>query len=234
MPVLRALRRARRHRMRLYVGIRAACGEQALVGEPLEGLVHALGGLAGGGQKLDAGLVGIFLLLADVGEQGAADDFSGCGQHCRAGVRQATVAAASLRTRGDRAGAEQHGDDHLRLGLRHLFAHLGEMPAGKMAGFMRHHADDLVRRLRLQDRAVVHEDAAAVGHERVEDALVDDHHLDVLFFHTGGAQDRPRIFAQQLFRLGVAEHRRAPVSCAIAAIGATASASCRGQRGQLQ
>ena len=77
-----------------------------------------------------------------------------------------------------------------------------------MAGFVREHADDLVRRLRLHDRAVVHEDAAAVGDEGVEDALVDDDHLDVLLFQTGGAQDRPRVFAQQLLGLGVAEHRR--------------------------
>jgi len=39
--------------------------------------------------------------------------------------------------RHDRAGAEQHGDDHLRLRLRQLLVKLGEMAAGKVAGFMR-------------------------------------------------------------------------------------------------
>ena len=80
-----------------------------------------------------------------------------------------------------------------------------------MAGLVREHADDLVRRLRLHHRAVIDEDAAAVGNESVEDAFVDDHHLDVLLLHAGGAQDRPRVVAQQLLRLGVAQHRGALV-----------------------
>ena len=138
------------------------------------------------------------------------------------------------RARRDRAGAKQHGDDHLRLRLRHLFAHLGEMAAGEMAGFMRHHADDLVRRFRLHDRAVVHEDAASIGHERVEDALVDDHHLDVLLFQTGGAQDRPRVIAQQLLRLGVAEDRGASVLLRQRHHRREGERDRGGQRGQLQ
>ena len=145
-----------RHRMRLNIGVRAARGEQALVGEALEGLVHAPGRLAGGGQKLHAGLVGVFLLLAHVGEQVAADHLSLRREHRRAGVGQPAAAAAGLRACDHRAGAKQHGNDHLRLGLRHLLAHLGEMTAGKVAGFVRHHAGDLVRRLRLHERAVVH------------------------------------------------------------------------------
>ena len=76
-----------------------------------------------------------------------------------------------------------------------------------MAGFMRQHADDLIRRFRLHHRAVIDEDAAAVGNEGVERAIVDDHHLDILFLHAGGAQDRPRVVAQQLLGLGVAQGR---------------------------
>ena len=220
--------------MRLNIGVRAARGEQALVGEALEGLVHAPGRLAGGGQKLHAGLVGVFLLLAHVGEQVAADHLSLRGEHRRAGVGQPAAAAAGLRACDHRAGAKQHGNDHLRLGLRHLLAHLGEMTAGKVAGFVRHHADDLVRRLRLHDRAVVHEDATAVGSEGVEDALVDDHHLDVLFFEAGGAQDRPRIFAQQLLRLGVAEHRRTLVLLRHSRHWRNGKRDGCRQRGQLQ
>ena len=139
-----------------------------------------------------------------------------------------------LRARHHRTGAKQHGNDHLRLGLRHLLAHLGEMAAGKVAGFVRHHADDLVRRLRLHDRAVVHEDAAAVGNEGVEDALVDDHHLDVLFFQAGGAQDRPCVFAQQLLRLGVAEHRRTLVLLRHSRHWRNGKRGGRHQRGQFQ
>ena len=90
-------------------------------------------------------------------------------------------------------------------------AQLGEMAAGEMAGFVREHADDLVRRLRLHHRAVIDEDAAAIGDEGVERAVVDDDHLDVLLFHSGGAQDRSRVVAQQLLRLGIAQDRRALV-----------------------
>jgi hypothetical protein len=79
------------------------------------------------------------------------------------------------------------------------------MAAGEVAGLVREHADDLVRRLRLHDRAGIDEDAAAVGNERVEADLVDDHHLDVLLLQTRGAQDRPRVVAQELFGLGVTD-----------------------------
>ncbi|MFK4578608.1 hypothetical protein ABIF83_002055 [Bradyrhizobium ottawaense] len=85
---------------------------------------------------------------------------------------------------------------------------LDRWPPAQMPGLVREHADDLVRGLRLKDRAVIDEDAAAVGDERVERAVVEDHHLDVLLLQTRGAQDRARIFAQQLLGLGVAQDRR--------------------------
>ena len=78
-----------------------------------------------------------------------------------------------------------------------------------MAGLVGQHADQLVRRLRLHQRAVIDEDAAAVGDKSVEGGIVDDDHLDVLLFHARGAQDRPGVVAQQLLRLGVAQHRGA-------------------------
>ena len=220
--------------MRLHVGIGAARGEQAVVGEALEGLVHAPGGLAGGGQKFHAGAVGVFFLLAHIGEQGAADHFLRRGDRRRAGIGEAAVGAAALRARHHRAGAEQHGDDHLGLRLRQLLAHLGEMAAGKMAGFVRQHADDLVRRFRLHHRAVIDEDAAAVGDEGVEDALVDDHHLDVLLFEARGAQDRPGIVAQQLLGLGIAEDGRAAVFLRHRGHRRNGERHRRDQRGQLQ
>ena len=64
-----------RHRMRLHVGIGVARGEQDFVGHALERVVHALRRLAGGGEELDAGAVGRFLLLALIGEERAADHF---------------------------------------------------------------------------------------------------------------------------------------------------------------
>ena len=95
-----------------------------------------------------------------------------------------------------------------------------------MAGFMRQHPDDLVRGLGLHHRAVVHENAAAVGDKGVEGAVVDDDDLDVLLFQTRGAQDRPGVFAQQLLGLGIADDRRALFLLRSAGdIGAMASAA---------
>ena len=87
---------------------------------------------------------------------------------------------AALRTRRQRAGAEQHRDDHLRLRLGQLLAQSGEMAAGQVAGFVRQHPDDLVWRLRLQQRAMIDKNAMAVGDKRVEYGLIDDRDLDIL------------------------------------------------------
>ena len=53
---------------------------------------------------------------------------------------------------------------------RNLLAHARQMPAGDVAGFVGEHADHLVRRVRLHQRAGIDEDAAAVGDEGVERA----------------------------------------------------------------
>ena len=126
-------------------------------------------------------------------------------------LAETAVAVAAPGAGHDRAGAEQHGDDHLGLRLRDLLAHLGEMAARQMAGFVREHPDDLVGGIRFHQRAVVHEDAAAIGDEGVETGLVDDDDLDVLLFHARGTQDRPCVIAEQLLDFGVAQQRRTPV-----------------------
>ena len=200
-----------RHRMRLHVGVGAVRGEQAVIGEPLEGFVHALRRLAGGVEELHRGAIGVFLLLALIGQQRAADDFLRRADRGRAGIDQAIVAAAAFGARHHRAGTDQHGDDHLGLCPCQLLMHLGEMAAGEMAGFMRQHPDDLVRCLGLHQGAVVHENAVAVGDEGVEGAVIDDHNLDVLLLKARGAQDRPGVVAQQLLALGITEDLR-PVS----------------------
>ncbi len=185
-------------------------GEQAVVGEPLEGLVHALGGLAGRGQELDPGAVGAFLLLALIGQQRAHDHALRPGERGCAGIAQATTAVGVAFCAGrDGADAQQHGDDHLGLRLRQLLAQPGEMAAGQMARFVRQHPDDLVRGFRLQQCAMVHENAAAVGDEGVKYRLIDDRDLDVLLLKAGDPQDRPGIVAQELLGLGVAEDRKA-------------------------
>ncbi len=95
------------------------------------------------------------------------------------------------------------------VALRDLLAQARQMAAGDVAGLVREHADDLVRRLRVHQRAGIDEDAAAVGDEGVEGAVVDDDDLDVLLGEPGGLQNRLRVFAQQLLDLGVADDRRA-------------------------
>ena len=171
-----------------------------------------------------------------IGDQVAADHFLRCCDRGGAGIGQTAIAVAASRARHHGAGAEQHGDDHLGLRLRHLLAHLGEMAAGQMAGFVRQHPDQLVRGLRLHDRAVIHENAVAVGDESVERAVVDDHDLDVLLFQARGAQDRPRIVAQQLLGFGVADHARRALSCCASAadIGAKRERRRGRDRGQFR
>ena len=140
-----------------------------LVGEPLEGLVHALGGLPGGGEEAHAGAVGGVLLRAHIGEQRVLDRRLRRRQRRHAGL--AGIAAAGARGGDHGAGAEDHRDDRLRSWpARNLLAQARQVPAGDVAGLVREHADHLVRRVRLHQRAGIDEDAPAVGDERVERA----------------------------------------------------------------
>jgi hypothetical protein len=76
--------------------------------------------------------------------------------------------------------------------------------------------------------------ASASRSRSLESALVDDHHLDVLFFHAGGAQDRPGVVAQQLLRLGVAQDRRALVLLRQSNRRRHGKRNRRGEDGQFQ
>ena len=130
-----------RHRMRLHVGIGVAGGEQDLVGQPLEGFVHALRRLAGGGEEFHAGAVGRSSCWRMIGQQRAADRL------LRAEDRGGGIAGIAAARADHRADAEEHGDDRLRLRHRHLLAQPRQMAAGDMAGLVGEHADDLVWRL---------------------------------------------------------------------------------------
>ena len=108
------------------------------------------------------------------------------------------------------ADAEQQRDDRGGLRIGELLAQAREMPARHVAGLVRQHADDLVRRLGIVERADVDEDAPAVHHERVERALVDQHDLHVLLRRgRRRLQDRRGVVAHQLLDLGVADDRQA-------------------------
>ena len=116
----------------------------------------------------------------------------------------------------------------LRLG--DLLAQAGEMAAGDMAGFVGEHADDLVRRLGVHERADIDEDLLPVGHEGVEGAVVDEDDLGRLGVDAGGAEDRRRIVAQELLGLGVAHDREPSARLACAGSGAATKRAAAGAR----
>ena len=118
-------------------------------------------------------------------------------------------AGAGRRARGHRRGAKQHADDRGGLDVGELLAQLRQMAAGDMAGLMREHADDLVRRGRFGERAGVDEDAAAVDHEGVERLVVDQDDLQIGLRQARDPEDRRGIVAHQLLDFGVADQRHA-------------------------
>ena len=81
------------------------------------------------------------------------------------------------------------------------------MSAGEVAGFVRDDADHLVRRLGVDQRAGVHDHAAAARHEGVELPVLHNDDLGVARADAGGAEDRRGIVAQQLLDLGIADDR---------------------------
>jgi hypothetical protein len=82
------------------------------------------------------------------------------------------------------------------------------MTTGDVACFVRKHADDLVGVLRLDERPGIDENTPAVSHERVERAVIDDDHFHVLLRKACDAQDRLRIFTQQLLDFRIADDGR--------------------------
>jgi hypothetical protein len=190
----------------LQIGIHVAHLIERLIGHPLEGLVHAFGGLPGRGEELYAGAVGLLLLGAHVTEHRILDRHRGPGQGGHAGLPE--VCAATAAGGNQRAGAEEHGDDRLRRRGGDRLAHARQMSAGDVAALVRQHADDLIRRLGLHQCATVDEDAAAVGDEGIERTIVDDDDLHVLLGKPRRPQDRLRVFSEQLLDFRVADDGR--------------------------
>ena len=105
---------------------------------------------------------------------------SACGALMQRPANIAHVDVAGMCARHQGAGAEQHADDHRGLHIRQFLAHLGKMSADDVAAFVGEHADELVGRRRLHQRAGIHEDAVRIHDERVELGVIDDDDLDVL------------------------------------------------------
>ncbi len=120
--------------------------------QPLAALPRAL-------EEIERCLVGRGLLGARVGKEGPLRQRLSAGNQRKARV---------TRTGKQRANAQQIADDRRRRGRRHRFLRARQVAAGDVPGFMRHHANDLVRRFRLLDRARMHEHVLAAGHEGVD------------------------------------------------------------------
>jgi len=80
------------------------------------------------------------------------------------------------------------------------------MAADDMADFVRDHALDFIRAGRGVDQSGVDIDGLAAGDERVHFLVVEQHDLDVVGRQPRGDDDRPHHVAEELLRLGVAQH----------------------------
>ncbi len=157
----------------------------------------------GGVEEGDGGLVGRGLLVLPVGEHHA---------HRGVGAAEGGAHAELTDLAGAGHGARRHGreadDLHHQSGgfrFRHLAPQPRQVAAGDVAAFVGDHADQLIGRLGIHQRAGMDEHVVAVDDEGVEGAVVDDVDVDVLRAEPGGIEDRLRIGAQQRFRLGVAD-----------------------------
>ena len=140
-----------RHRMRLRIGVGEARGEHRLVGEALEGLVHALRRLVGRGQEFHRRAVGGLFMRALVGQQRALRGMLAAHDGRHAGLARAVRGAAADALPAAIAAAPSSMAIRAAVcTLASSCAQLRQMAAGDMAGLVRQHADDLVRGGRIR------------------------------------------------------------------------------------
>ena len=121
---------------------------------------------------------------------------------------RARVVSAGDAARDHKADAEDLRQQRARLVLGDARAQGRHVAADDVAGFVRDHADHLVRRLRLHQRAGVDEDVVPVEHEGVEGIVLHDAHLDAPRSESRRAEDRARVVVEQVLDLGVADERQ--------------------------
>ena len=73
------------------------------------------------------------------------------------------------------------------------------MAALYVACFVSDDANQLVRRLRLRDRARVDEHMLSIDHERVEGIIVDKVNLDIMACNVRRLENRPRVIRDKRF-----------------------------------
>ena len=143
-------------------------------------------------RKLQARLVGRRFLLPPLGQQRAHDHLVAAEHDALAGAAEVACAVAAGDAAGNhQADAEDLRQQRARLVLGDARAQRGHVAAGDVAGLVRDDADHLVGRLRLHQRAGVHEHVAAVEHEGVEALVLHDAHLDAARAEAGSLEDRP-------------------------------------------
>ena len=76
-----------------------------------------------------------------------------------------------------------------------------------MTSFVGNHANDLIGRFALHERAGVDEDVASVDDEGVEDSAPHDPDRDTATTQPGGPEDRPCIVVHEPFDFGIANER---------------------------
>ena len=79
------------------------------------------------------------------------------------------------------------------------------MPALYMSGFVRDDADQLIRRLRLRDRARVDEHMLSVDHERIERGVVDQVNLDIVTCDVRRLEDWRGVVRDKSLGFGIAD-----------------------------
>ena len=192
-----------RQRMRRQVGV-ASADQHALV--PLQvaqELQRSLGRLPGALQEGDRRLVSRALLSLAVVEEG--EDGAWHRRLAGAGRSRPAAAAAAHGAARQGAGAQDHLQDLHGAEVVQLFLHAREMAAGDVAGLVRQHADQLVRRLGAHDQAGVDKDALAARHEGIERVVLDDHDLDRVGVEAGRLPDRRHEGPDGVLDLGVAD-----------------------------
>ena len=114
----------------------------------MNSIEHALGRLAGGGEEFHAGVVGLIFLRAHIGEQRALD--RRLRRHDRRGADIAGAAAAVRAPATTAPTPSSMATIEAVCAVRELLAQARQMAAGHVAGLVREHADDLVRRLGVE------------------------------------------------------------------------------------
>ncbi len=117
---------------------------------------------------------------------------------------------SGLASAGDhRREARGHRQQQRQSGRLHPCGRTYQIPMRHMAGFMRHHAGDLIGRVQGHQQTGVEEHMLAFGNEGIDRRIIHQMQLDILGHQAGRYQDRVELGPQHTFGFGVADQRYA-------------------------